>query len=522
MARLFILPCFHITSALLIVQMAWQFSCASSQCTGEICPEEGESAQSLLQMRKHDLAQTEFDQQSESNEESNDLKHTDLEHQIEGDNEAHDEGDEEASLSMGGDYHDNNMAANSSISMSCTQMSLNSAESQILYAWTTDTGRPYGVKPTHRIFQQCQESIESRRVSIHDVSFTKGDDVASLANSENSAVGIKGSYGFFQADAGLKVGSSSSSSYKKQHRTYNNWWSQKRVYWKSIFEKSFLTEEAKKVLKTKDAKFIVDRYGHFFARSIHAGGLLSVDYELLYESKKTIFEVDAEFKAAYGKGGFRIGTSASHKQNSTKLKEGTSVTESWQSYGGDSSLWSKLKPDLSNKVEIQQEWAKSINDANMMASKLVLAPIWELADTRAKENEIKTYLQNQWRIKPGKVHVLRYAEGNIRSTMDACTLVTQKGGCWNLNDLGAGCNKQDNVCLKYGNHCNTGDIILPAGIQVQTYVLYFGSNWDKPCNADGWYIKRSQFLKTPGWHQTLDRPCAYRFSISDTNKYVCN
>jgi len=175
MARLF-LPILHTTHALLIAQMAWQFSCASSQCTDEICPEDGESAQSLLQMRKHDLAKTELGSESDK----------------------------------------------------CTQMSLNSAESQILYAWTTDATRPYNVRSTHRLFQLCQEAIESRPTSINSFSLTKGDDLVSWDKSQSLALGIKGSYGAFRASADTKVGYSSSGTTKKQHRKHNNWWAKKK------------------------------------------------------------------------------------------------------------------------------------------------------------------------------------------------------------------------------------------------------------------------------------------------------
>jgi len=231
--------------------------------------------------------------------------------------------------------------------------------------------------------------------------------------------------------------------------------------------------------------------------------------------------VDANFNAEYGMSGFSIQGSASGSKKTSRMSDGTSVTEEWSSYGGDSSIWAKLKTDLSNKAEIQQEWAQSLNDATMMPSKMQLSPIWFLAGNYDKRNEIKNFLQNKWKMKPGPVQVLRYAQGHIKSTMDACTLVNQKNGCWNLNDLGNGCNQMDDRCLKDGPRCNTGDIILPPGIKVETYLLYWGSNWDNACHADGWYIKHDQSFSTAGWHQTLKKPCAYKFSISDPQNYAC-
>jgi len=468
MARLF-LPVLHTTHALLIAQMAWQFSCASSQCTDEICPEEGESAQSLLQMRKHDLAKTE----------------------------------------LGSEYD------------KCTQMSLNSAESQILYAWTTDATRPYNVRPTNRLFQLCQEAIESIPTSINSVSLIKGDDLVSWDESQSLALGIKGSYGAFRASADGKVGSSSSGTTKKQHRKHNNWWAKKKVHWTSTNLHKFLTQEAKDALTNGHPEDIVRNYGEFYATEVLVGGLLSVDYELEYQSSKSTFSVDANFNAEYGMSGFSIQGSASGSKKTSRMSDGTSVTEEWSSYGGDSSIWAKLKTDLSNKAEIQQEWAQSLNDATMMPSKMQLSPIWFLAGNYDKRNEIKNFLQNKWKMKPGPVQVLRYAQGHIKSTMDACTLVNQKNGCWNLNDLGNGCNQMDDRCLKDGPRCNTGDIILPPGIKVETYLLYWGSNWDNACHADGWYIKHDQSFSTAGWHQTLKKPCAYKFSISDPQNYAC-
>lgn len=495
----------------------------ASQCTGEICPDEGESAPALLQMRKNDLAQTELDHQSESGEESNDLEQTVLEHQIEGDDEAFDEADEEASLSMGASNHDDDMAANSSTLMSCTQMSLNSAQTQILYAWTTDHSRPYNVRPTQRIFQLCQEAIESRVSNMNNVVTTKGSDVMNMDKSANSAVGIKGSYGAFRAEASFKMGSNSKSSTKKQYWTFNNWWSKKRVYWKSSFQYKYLTQEAKDILTKYDPADIVRLLGEFYARTIYAGGLLVVDYELEYKSSLSSSDVAAKFKAKYGMSGFNIGTSASHKKNSSKLSEGSSVTESWKSVGGDSSIWSGLKTDLSNKAKIQEEWAYSIDDENMMPSKMELTPIWNLLkyENPAKSNQLKTYLQSTWRVRPGNVQILRYHEDHIKSTMDACTLVRQKGGCWNLDDLGTGCNSLGSGCLKWGAHCHTGDIVLPPGIKAEVFLLWFGSDWNNACNPKGWAIQRKQILTQPGLQRTPDKPCAYKFSISDTQNYVC-
>lgn len=399
----------------------------------------------------------------------------------------------------------------------CTPLQLFPKEAAILSSWIVDSSKPYNVRPFKPIFKMCQEAVKVERTDLSSMTHTKGDEVMQLDKSQQNAVGLDGSYSAFTADAKLKLGSTSNSNRKKEYHTYQNWWCKKKTFWKALEPSDYLTEDAKRIIKDSSAEEIVSKLGSFYANNIYIGGIVVNEYTFEYSRSKSSADVAAEFSAKYGQASqFDIGGHAKHNSTTFQMSSGTSVTHKWTSAGGDSKIWAEIASDASNKEEVRKKWVNSLHDDNMEPSKVYLVPIWKVIKKidKNKAEQVEHYLRQSWRVAPGNVKFLRNAENQIFSEIAACELMTKS--CWNVDELGRGCNAMGDQCLKNFAFCNAGDIYLPPGVSVEMYDNKAFAPFDDLCK----HGKYGGSFRTPGVHRTLNLPCAYKFSL-DTSKYVC-
>jgi hypothetical protein len=404
------------------------------------------------------------------------------------------------------------------VSTSCTPLKLLPKEDTILSSWIVDPTKIYNVRPFKTIFKMCQEAVKVQPMENSGSTHTSGNEVMQMDKSQQNAVGLDGSYGAFRASVQVKLDGTSSRERKREYQTWQSWFAKKKASWKALSPSDYLTDEAKNVIRRGSAEEIVSKLGSFYANTVYIGGVLDNQYELEYSRSKSSSEVAAEFEGKYGPAPtMSIGGSAKHSSKTSQLSEGTTVHHSWRSSGGDSRIWAEMAPDTSNKDDVRKKWFQSLDDGNMEPSKMYLVPIWKVIKDidPSKAQQVEHYLKQLWRVRPGDVKFLRFAQGNIFSTMPVCELIRKS--CWNVDELGRGCNSMDRWCLKNGMACNAGDIELPPGVKVDMYNFRAFNPWNDLCN----HGPHEGSIDRPGRYPTLNRPCAYKFSLVDTSTYVC-
>lgn len=215
----------------------------------------------------------------------------------------------------------------------------------------------------------------------------------------------------------------------------------------------------------------------------------------------------------------------------------TDYKTDYTSRGGNSHIWLSRTKSVNEMIE---EWKNTITDDNQYPIEQTLEPIWTLLDHEEmnprKADEVKIYIQDVWKTEHDEVSS---AEGQMQYrlnrkrektvvgdvtimqpseelgqymdrsiTKSACAFMkgsNDKGdGIWNLDYLY--CN-DGSRCLKWGEHCYAGRIVLPEGVSVLTY-RDFGSEQ-----------RKTEFHGSPPgtvvhnyWNYD-DRTCSFKFSV---------
>jgi len=159
----------------------------------------------------------------------------------------------------------------------------------------------------------------------------------------------------------------------------------------------FLKPKIKAFIESNDSpERLSSVLGDFFVWRLELGGLYSKTFIKEMTRKDTARKLAAECSASFNVGASSASVKAKYSNNNTSSHSAAFMQTEPSCSGGNPNVWLGLNEN--NLEEIQQKWASSINDDNLIPIHFKMNPIWELVKEvdPSKGEQMKQYLERKW------------------------------------------------------------------------------------------------------------------------------
>ena len=233
------------------------------------------------------------------------------------------------------------------------------------------------------------------RNEVTNVSLISGDELSSYRNAFSEQAGVSCKYEGFTATIKANFSEESYSLSGYSFATYRSYSLKRKIGINANVSvddlKECLTSSAKTAIDNLEAKKLFNQYGTHVIAAFKLGGTL----DFHFAAKASEFQSSTSI-GVLAEVGFQTevyGASASsNTQVSEEISEKRSqVSMSLEATGGNSTYGAAIAVDRDNS-ENYNDWAASFDDENtwMLFDFEKLIPIWELASTEERQNELET------------------------------------------------------------------------------------------------------------------------------------
>lgn len=246
----------------------------------------------------------------------------------------------------------------------------------------------YQVKPMDDGKQySVPDLLNLKYVNEKDYKVTEGSSLRQYAKSMNASAGIKYKGLFFSSSVNTRFGSQKSKQTKNYFYTITDW---TRVWEVSInpFRKDnlrqYLTSDAKNAIDNWDASKLFDILGTHFVSSGYFGGAMEYSLSEKFTSQRDAKSIAASVKARYA----NVSANSSVQYNTSQVNENFKSNVKIYARGGDVQFANQSSVGDNSQYNL---WVESIPTQAVLIDfkEGSLIPIWTLAGTQARKNELK-------------------------------------------------------------------------------------------------------------------------------------